>query len=110
MAQLLDAPAFSRWLTRFLPGLGDGEPRSLLTPVRVADSTDGQTAHLHGLNLSRAWCLRRLADVLGTDDPRAAPMRAASERHAEAAFPHVAGDDYMVEHWLACYAVLYLTA
>jgi hypothetical protein len=29
--------------------------------------------------------------------------------HADAALPHVIGDDYMVEHWLAAYAVLQLT-
>ena len=29
--------------------------------------------------------------------------------HADAALPHVIGDDYMVEHWLACYAVLLLS-
>ncbi len=29
--------------------------------------------------------------------------------HADAALPHVIGDDYMVEHWLAAYAVLLLT-
>lgn len=109
MAQLLDTAEFSRWLTGFLPGLAEGEPASLFTPAHVADSSDGQTAHLHGLNLSRAWCWRRLADVLGPDDPRTALMRDAAKQHAEAAFPHVAGDDYMVEHWLACYALLYLT-
>ena len=44
------------WLTRFLP-------RPRFTPAVVSDASDGQTAHLHGLNLSRAWCLRRLAAV-----------------------------------------------
>src|SRR5262249_797269 len=34
---------------------------------------------------------------------------AAMRRHAAAAVPHVVGDDYMVEHWLAAYAVLLLT-
>ena len=28
--------------------------------------------------------------------------------HAAAAMPHVSGSDYMVEHWLAAYALLYL--
>ena len=28
---------------------------------------------------------------------------------ADAALQHVIGDDYMVEHWLAAYAVLLLT-
>jgi len=29
--------------------------------------------------------------------------------HADAALPHVIGDDYVVEHWLAAYAVLLLS-
>ena len=87
------------WLAGFLP---DGVA---LTPVVVGDVADGQTAHLHGLNLSRAWCLRRLADARPAD--RASLLAAAAE-HAAVAFPHVSGSDYVVEHWLAAYALLYL--
>ncbi len=36
-------------------------------------------------------------------------LRTAAEIHASASLPHVIGDDYMVEHWLAAYAVLLLT-
>ena len=77
----------------------------MFTPAVVSDSSDGQIAHLHGLNLSRAWCLRRLAETLPPGDPRI-PVCAAAQRHAEASLPHVVGDDYMVTHWLAAYAVL----
>jgi hypothetical protein len=34
---------------------------------------------------------------------------AAARTRAEAALPHVVGDDYLVEHWLTCYAVLLLS-
>jgi len=37
------------------------------------------------------------------------PMYAAAQRHAEPELGKVSGTHYMVEHWLACYAVLYLT-
>src|ERR1039458_2743485 len=47
------------WLGAFLPGLASGEPASLFTPAIVSDAADGQIAHLHGLNLSRAWCWSR---------------------------------------------------
>jgi hypothetical protein len=90
------------WLSRFLPALDAG---LLLTPAVVGDASDGQTAHLHGLNLSRAWCLRRLAAAL--PDAREALLATAAE-HAAAAMPHVSGSDYMVEHWLAAYALLHL--
>ena len=109
MAQLLEPVEFSAWLVRFLPGLEHGQPSVLLRPVGVTDASDGQIAHLHGLNLSRAWCFRRLAEALPSDDPRVAPMRAAIAVHCDASLSHAAGSDYMVEHWLAAYAVLLLT-
>jgi hypothetical protein len=106
MSRLMPAEEFPGWLTRFLPGLADGAPRALFTPATVSDSSDGYIAHLRGLNLSRAWCWRRLAETLPADDPRVPVCASASERHAEASLAYVSGDDYMVEHWLAAYAVL----
>jgi hypothetical protein len=97
------------WLDAFLPGIAAGRPASLFTPAFVSDDSDGQIAHLHGLNLSRAWCWRRLAELLPADDPRVPTMLDAAARHAEPELAHTSGSDYMVEHWLAVYAVLYLT-
>jgi Protein of unknown function (DUF2891) len=106
MARLLPPAEFAPWLAGFLPGLAAGEPASLFRPAIVSDSSDGQIAHLHGLNLSRAWCFRRLAETLPPGDPRIPVCTEASNRHAEASLPQVTGDDYMVTHWLAAYAVL----
>jgi len=78
----------------------------LFTPAIVTDSSDGRIAHLRGLNLSRAWCWRRLAETLPPSDPRADVCAQACRVHAEASLSYVTGDDYMVEHWLAAYAVL----
>ena len=75
----------------------------------MTDITDGQIAHLHGLNLSRASAFVRLAEELPGDDARIAPLLAAAARHADAALPYVAGSDYNVEHWLAAYATLLLS-
>lgn len=108
MAQLLPGPTFAAWLARFLPGIAAGEPRALFTPAVVSDATDGHIAHLHGLNASRAWCWRRIAEALPAGDHRAAIAREAMTRHAAVALPHAVGDDYMVDHWLAAYAVLLL--
>jgi hypothetical protein len=108
MAGLLEPPAFAGWLHRFLPGLAGCEPAALYTPARVADRTDGQIAHLQGLNLSRAWCWRRLARSLPEGDPRVPAMTDAARRHAGAALDAATGGDYVVEHWLAAYAVLLL--
>ena len=109
MSRLLAQPEFADWLAAFLPGIADGEPASLFTPAVVSDSSDGLIAHLHGLNASRAYCWRRIAENLPDGDARIEPALAAARTHLDAALPHVVGDDYMVEHWLAAYAVLALT-
>lgn len=109
MARVLPRADFPRWLDRFLPGLAAGEPKSLFTPATVSDSSDGYMAHLAGLNLSRAWCWRRLAETLPDGDNRVAACEDAMRVHADASLDRVAGDDYMVEHWLAAYAVLLFT-
>jgi Protein of unknown function (DUF2891) len=106
MARLLPRAEFPGWLARFLPGLAEGRPAALFTPAVVTDSSDGYIAHLRGLNLSRAWCWRRLAETLPPDDARAAGCADAARVHAAASLDFVTGDDYAVEHWLAAYAVL----
>jgi hypothetical protein len=61
---------------------------------------------LEGLNLSRAWRLRRIAGRLG-DGPESRVARASAERHLAASLPHLE-DDYMGSHWLASFALLAL--
>ncbi len=108
MAEVLDQEEFVAWLDRFLPGLAAGEPASFFTPATVSEGTDGHIAHLHGLNLSRAWGWRRIAEALPANDPRGAVALDVAGRHTAAGLPFVSGGDYMVEHWLAAYAVLML--
>ena len=110
MSRVLGPDGFPGWLERFLPDIAEGRPGELFQPAEVSDPTDGQIAHLHGLNLSRAWAFVALAARLPAGDARIAPMLAAAERHAEASLPYVAGSDYMVEHWLAAYAILLLSS
>jgi Protein of unknown function (DUF2891) len=109
MSSLLPSADFPAWLERFLPGIADGKPPNLFTPAVVSDPTDGYIAHLHGLNLSRGWCWLRLAEALPGSDARVPVMLAAAERHAAASLDEAVGSDYMVEHWLPAYAVLYLS-
>jgi hypothetical protein len=110
MSSLLPRSEFPGWLERFLPEIASGQPSTLFSPALVSDPTDGYIAHLHGLNLSRAWCFRRLATALPPSDPRVPVMLAAAERHAAASLDQAVGSDYAVEHWLPAYAVLYLGA
>jgi hypothetical protein len=106
MASLLDD--FPGWFGGFLPGIAGGKPATLFTPVEVSDSSDGHIAHLHGLNLSRAWCFRRLAAALPDGDARGPVMLDAAERHAAASLDQAVDSNYHLEHWLPAYAVLYL--
>jgi hypothetical protein len=105
MRRVLDRETWAAWLDRFLPRLAAGEPRSLFVPADVSDRSDGKIAHLDGLNLSRAWCWRRLASSWDGSDARRAIALATAEEHLAASLPHVAGD-YAGEHWLATYALL----
>ena len=105
MKAVLPSDVFTGWFSAFLPRLGEGEPTTLFQPVGVSDRSDGKIAHLDGLNLSSAWCWRRLAE--GRDDAAAMLMQEAAERRLAASLPHVTGD-YMGEHWLASFALLAL--
>ncbi|MBE7197004.1 MAG: DUF2891 domain-containing protein [Parafilimonas terrae] len=107
LRRLLPADRFLPWFDRFLPSLAEGRPATLFTPALATDRSDGKIAHLDGLNLSRAWCLRALAQVLPPDDRRRKIMLDAAAKHLDAAMPHLAGD-YMGEHWLASFALLAL--
>ncbi|MGY6551070.1 MAG: DUF2891 domain-containing protein [Erythrobacter sp.] len=106
MAQVLAPRRFEPWLEALI--FGNGWLERDCWPVSVSDRSDGKIAHLDGLNLSRAWCLREIAQRLESAPAR----RLLGERaglHLAAAMPHVAGD-YMGEHWLASFALLALLA
>jgi len=109
MSRILPPEEFAGWLAMFLPGVEWGRPGALFTPAVPPDSTDGQAAHLHGLNASRAWCWRRIGGALPAGDARVGTALGAARQHAMAVLPHVLDSDYTVAHWLASYAVLMLT-
>ena len=109
MRRVLPVAEWRVWLERFLPRIGAREPATLFVPARVSDRSDGKIGHLDGLNLSRAWCWRRVASSLEAGDARRSIALETATRHIDASLPHVAGD-YAGEHWLATYALLALTA
>lgn len=109
MAEILDEHVFPEWFNQFLPSFLNPTWNGL-EPAVISDPTDGQIAHLHGLNLSRAWALVRLADALPLASDDRDRVMGLAQQHAEASLPHVSGSDYMVEHWLAVYAMLLLSA
>ncbi|MFH1764043.1 MAG: DUF2891 domain-containing protein [Gemmatimonadota bacterium] len=109
MRRVLEAGAFPSWFHDFLPGLAAGEPESLLRPAEVSDRTDPKIVHLDGLNLSRAWCMRLIAQALPEGDPLRPILLDSAARHAHATLPHIASGNYEGEHWLATFAVYMLT-
>ncbi|MFC0401119.1 DUF2891 domain-containing protein [Paraburkholderia rhizosphaerae] len=109
MRRVLARDEFDAWFARFLPSLAAREPATLFIPATVSDRSDGKIAHLDGLNLSRAWCQRSLAQALAEHDARRTVLLDAAEHHLQASLAHVAGD-YMGEHWLATFATLALEA
>ena len=69
MRRVMKPTEFDEWFHRFLPGIRQALPKSLLSPAMVTDRSDPKLVHLDGLNLSRAWCMRSIADALPLGDP-----------------------------------------
>ncbi len=103
MSRVLPPAEFAAWFAAFLPDLASGQPKTLFRPAHVSDRTDGKIAHLDGLNLSRAWCWRAIADAhSGT-----VPLEAVANDHLQTSLPHL-DEDYMGAHWLPTFALLAL--
>jgi hypothetical protein len=103
MTHVFQEGEFRAWFAKFLPKI----PDLLLTPATVSDRSDGQIAHLDGLNLSRAWCWRLIRDRMVPTHPAVPKIDAAIEMLLASALSHIEGD-YMGEHWLASFALLAL--
>jgi hypothetical protein len=104
MRHVLDDDAFARWWQAFAPDT-DSLAR-WLDIVDVTDATDARIVHLHGLNLSRAWCWRSLQRSLPPPLPDLA-RRSAAQQLAYS-LPAALAGDYVGTHWLASFALLAL--
>ena len=99
------AYTFADWWAQFQPAADT--VGNWLEPAKVSDAADPKIVHLHGLNLSRAWCWRQLLPEL---DPQLKVLAdAAIKRHLEASLPAVTQGAYVGTHWLASFALLALT-
>ena len=107
MRRVLPETQFLSWLDNFLPNLREGEPTTLFRPVTVRDPADPYLGHLHGLNLSRAWCWRSLSVGLPNAHPSKAIALRAAALHLRSSMTYCIGD-YMREHWMPTFAVLAL--
>ncbi len=104
MRWVVDGCCYADWWEQFQPS--DAALVHWLTPVPVSDPSDARIVHLHGVNLSRAWCWRQLQPEL----PMAlqAPVAQAIEVHLAASLPAATAGDYVGTHWLASFALLAL--
>ena len=90
MRRVLPRAELASWLAGFLPAFP-------FTPVPCVDRADGKLSHIDGLNLSRAWMLRKLG------------QRELADAHADAGLAGVTGEHYAGAHWLGTFAVYWLT-
>jgi len=108
MRRVLTPREYGRWLKRFLPQVA-AHKTFPLTPVTVTDPTDPKLVHWDGLNLSRAWMLKGIAQGLPPSDARRPVLLKAAAAHEAAGLARVSSGDYAGEHWLASFAVYLLT-
>jgi hypothetical protein len=110
MSRCLPQEQTTLWLQNFLPSLfGSTQTRDefaqILEPLQVTQESDARQVHWHGLNLSRAWCLRNL--VRHTNDPIVQQfLQRLANAHEQASWPHITKGDYVSTHWLISFALL----
>lgn len=104
MLGVVDRCSFADWWQQFQPT--DAALVTWMTPASVSDTSDARIVHLHGLNLSRAWCWTLLHRELPSTLRE--PAKAAIAAHLAASLPAATEGDYVGTHWLASFAVLAL--
>jgi hypothetical protein len=102
MQRVLSKVAFAVWWCEFRPKGPD--VAFWLQPAHVGDRADPKQAHLDGLNLSRAWCMKLLQPSV--DPHLGARFAAAYDAHMKVSLPHALEGEYAGTHWLATFAAL----
>jgi len=105
MRRVLSGKDYAAWLTEFLPQIPINGNSDWLKPVVSPDSSDPKLAHLDGLNLSRAWMLKGIANTLSKNDKRLPAIEVAANAHRVAGLAAVTGEHYEGGHWLGSFAV-----
>ena len=104
MLRVVDGCSFADWWALFIPV--DDALAAWLAPVPVSDPADAKIVHLHGVNLSRAWCWSLLYPELQPE--LRDPVERSIAAHLAASVPAATGGDYVGTHWLASFALLAL--
>jgi hypothetical protein len=104
MQRVVDGCDYADWWQQFAPPAAS--LARWLAAVPVSDARDAKIVHLHGLNLSRAWCWRRLLPSLPQELHE--PVERAIDLQLAASLPAATDGDYVGTHWLASFALLAL--
>jgi hypothetical protein len=73
--------------------------------MKVTQESDARQVHWHGLNLSRAWCLRSL--VRHTNESTIQQfLQSLADAHEQASWSNLTKGDYVSTHWLISFALL----
>ena len=99
MSRVLPKAEYVQWLDFFLPQLKDKDFE--LEVGKVSDRTDGKLVHLDGVNFSRAWCLKSIAET----DKQYNHLISVANSHIEKSLPSLVGDSYEGGHWLGSFAI-----
>jgi hypothetical protein len=109
MRRVFERGEFCAWWRAFMSATS---PDSAIYEVAaVPNVRDGQLVHLHGLNLSRAGMLARIAEALrpvhggsSADGEESRRLLACAHRLYAAASAHAVEGDYLSTHWLPTFA------
>jgi hypothetical protein len=110
MSRCLPSAQRVLWIQDFLPSLYQSaqtreQLAQQLKPLDVTQYSDARQVHWHGLNFSRAWCLRSMA--VHVVDPSVGPfLQALASAHESASWSHITQGDYVSTHWLISFALL----
>ena len=103
MSRIMQTDEYQQWLAEFLPNMLSAPDHILLSPAIVSDRSDPKLVHLDGLNLSRAWCMAKIAEKIPQE--KQAQLKKAVIRHFQYTLPEVDSEHYVGSHWLASFAV-----
>ena len=106
MTRVFKKKDFTLWLDNYWQEFDDiKELKEILLPVNLKNPSDGQAAHFAGLNMSRAWMLRRISKKLPKKDKRKKLLKKLAKKHLKHGLPIAQNEDYMVSHWAPTFAV-----
>ncbi|MES2772813.1 MAG: DUF2891 domain-containing protein [Bacteroidota bacterium] len=102
MSRVYSKPVFLKWFNLFYDQ--KGLKQITILPF-VSDRADMQIVHLDGLALSRAWCMKGIANKLPANHPIKELFKKKAAEFLKKTLPNVTSGNYGGDHWLASFAL-----